>query len=84
MNSGIEETKETIRARLNILEKSLVSERNSVSYYETLIEKTPGNSEEDIGSKRMYEDLRDEEIQHVAKIESLIQHWKAELNKFDS
>ncbi len=81
MNIGKEETVGTIRARLNILAKSLVSESNSVSYYETLLEKTPEDSEENIGIRRMYEDLREEETKHVAKIESWIQHWESELKK---
>ncbi|PIQ98930.1 MAG: hypothetical protein COV66_13620 [Nitrospinae bacterium CG11_big_fil_rev_8_21_14_0_20_45_15] len=83
MNVEKNETAESIRGRLSILAKCLVSERNSVAYYETLLEKTPEDSEENIGIKRMYEDLREEETHHVAKIESWIQHWESELKNLE-
>ena len=41
-----EETVKTIQARLDVLKKSLVSEENSVQYYETLLEKTPADTQE--------------------------------------
>ncbi len=75
------ETKNTIQGRLNVLRKSLVSEENSVQYYQTLIANTPEDTEENIGSRRMYEDLKEEEKQHVEKIQSLIDYWEKEWDK---
>ena len=74
-----EETIESIQGRLNILNKGLVSEENSVQYYETLLEKTPSDTQENIGIRRMYEELKQEETQHVAKFKSLIAHWNERL-----
>jgi len=73
------DTIESIQGRLDILTKGLVSEENSVQYYETLLEKTPSDSQENIGIKRMYEELRQEEIKHVEKFKSLIAHWNEQL-----
>ena len=74
------ETVKTIQARLDVLEKSLVSEENSVQYYQTLIEKTPQDTEENIGVGRMYEDLQEEEKTHVKTIQDLIAHWEKRLD----
>jgi rubrerythrin len=76
-----EETRVTIQARLKILHKSLVSEENSVQYYQTLLENTPEESEENIGQRRMYEDLQREEKNHVKVIQGMIQHWEDQLKK---
>lgn len=75
------ETKGTIQARLEILYKGVISEENSVQYYETLVAKTSGETDEAIGQRRMYEDLRQEELKHVEKFKSLIAHWENELGK---
>ena len=56
-----EENKTTIQARLKVLNKSLVSEENSVQYYQTLLKNTAPDSDEKIGERRMYEDLQAEE-----------------------
>jgi rubrerythrin len=76
---GTEETVKTIQARLDILEKSLVSEENSVQYYQTLIGKTPQDTEENIGACRMYEDLHEEEKKHVKTIQDLLIYWENQL-----
>ena len=78
MDKG-EENKETIQARLKILQKSLVSEENSVQYYQTLLKNTAEDSDEKIGERRMYEDLQAEEKKHVQVIRDLISHWEARL-----
>ena len=75
------ETTGTIKARLEILYKGVISEENSVQYYETLVEKTSGESEEEIGKRRMYDELRQEELKHVEKFKSLIAYWESELGK---
>ena len=75
------ETTGTIKARLEILYKGVISEENSVQYYETLVEKTSGESEEEIGKRRMYDELRQEELKHVERFKSLIAHWENELGK---
>ncbi len=75
------ETSRTIQARLEILYKGVISEENSVQYYETLIEKSSGDTEEAIGMRRMYEDLRQEEIKHVEKFKSVILHWEDKLRQ---
>lgn len=80
MNKG-EENKTTIQARLKILNKSLVSEENSVQYYQTLLENTAPDSDEKTGERRMYEDLQAEERKHVEALQAMIQHWENELNK---
>ncbi|MCH8209555.1 MAG: hypothetical protein IIA62_10970 [Nitrospinae bacterium] len=78
------ETVKTIQGRLDILEKSLVSEENSVQYYQTLLEKTPEDSEENLGARRMYEDLREEEKTHVQAIRNFIAHWEKKLEEIPS
>jgi len=75
------ETSRTIQARLEILYKGVISEENSVQYYETLIEKSSGDTEEAIGMRRMYEDLRQEESKHVEKFKSFILHWEEKLRQ---
>jgi rubrerythrin len=78
-----EETKTTIQARLKILNKSLVSEENSVQYYQTLLDNTPSDSEEKIGEWRMYEELQTEEKKHVEVIRGMITHWENQLKAMD-
>ena len=78
------ETKESIQARLNVLSKSLVGEENSVAYYETLLEKTPSDTEENLGTRRMYAELRDEEKKHVTTLQSFMEHWESELKKLEN
>ncbi len=77
------ETVDTIHGRLEILYKGVISEENSVQYYETLKEKTSGDSEEEIGKRRMYEELKQEEIKHVEKFNSFILHWEEKLRQLD-
>ncbi len=78
-----EETKTTIQARLKILNKSLVSDENSVQYYQTLLDNTPSDSEEKIGEWRMYEELQTEEKKHVEVIRGMITHWENQLKAMD-
>lgn len=80
MDTG-EESKATIQARLKVLNKSLVSEENSVQYYQTLLQNTAPDSDEKIGERRMYEDLQAEEKNHVQVIRDMIQHWENKLKK---
>lgn len=80
MDTG-EENKTTIQARLKVLNKSLVSEENSVQYYQTLLQNTAPDSDEQIGERRMYEDLQAEEKNHVQVIRDMIQHWENKLKK---
>lgn len=80
MDKG-EETRKTIEARLKILNRSLVSEENSVQYYQTLLANTGSESEEKIGEQRMYKDLQTEEKKHVNVIRDLITHWENKLKK---
>ncbi len=74
-----EETIKSVQGRLNILRKGIVSEENSVNYYKTLLEKTPDDSEENIGIRRMYADLMEEEKQHVERFRELISQWEKKL-----
>jgi len=76
-----EETIKSVHGRLNILRKSIVSEENSVNYYKTLLEKTPEDSEENIGIRRMYGDLMEEEKQHVERFRELILQWENKLKE---
>ena len=76
-----QETTATIKARLEILYKGVISEENSVQYYETLVEKTSGDSEEETGKRRMYDELRQEELKHVEKFKSLIALWEDKLRQ---
>jgi rubrerythrin len=79
MDKG-EENKTTIQARLKILSKSLVSEENSVQYYQTLLENTAQDSDEKIGEYRMYKDLQEEENKHVQVLQDMIRYWEEKLN----
>ncbi|QPJ66000.1 MAG: hypothetical protein G3M78_11585 [Candidatus Nitrohelix vancouverensis] len=76
-----DETIGTIKGRLEALNRSLVSERNSEQYYETLLEKTPPDTEENIGMRRMYQDLKEEEKKHVATLETLIKQWEQRMKE---
>jgi rubrerythrin len=76
------ETPETVQARLNVLRKGIVSEKNSVNYYKTLIDKTPEDSETNIGMRRMYYDLMLEEKLHVKRFEDLILKWENRYKTF--
>jgi rubrerythrin len=76
------ETPETVKARLDILRKGIVSEENSVNYYQTLIEKTHEDSDYNIGIRRMYYDLMLEEKNHVEHFRKLIIKWEQRLKEF--
>ena len=82
MNSA-NETEATIKSRLNILKKGLISEENSVQYYQTLLDKTPNDTEEHVGARLMYQDLKDEEAKHVVRFRELIAHWENQLKKLN-
>ena len=73
------ETAATIQARLDVLRKGIVSEENSVNYYQNLIEKTSESSETNIGMRRMYADLLIEEKKHVEFFHRLILEWEQKL-----
>jgi rubrerythrin len=75
------ETVDTVQGRLEVLNKSLISEENSVQYYETLLEKTPSDSEQNIGRRCIYEELHQEEKKHVATIQTLLDYWKSKLDE---
>lgn len=83
MDSG-KETVKTAQSRLNVLRKALVSEENSVQYYDALLKNTPEDSEENTGMRRMYQDLRDEETKHVAAIRAMVTHWEAQLKSLEN
>ncbi len=78
------ETPATIKGRLDVLRKGLISEENSVQYYQTLIEKSPADNEEQIGARRMYEDLKNEELKHVERFRTLVDHWEKQLRSLAS
>ena len=48
------ETIKSVQDRLNILLKGIVNVKISVTDYKTLLEKTPEDSEVNIGIRRMY------------------------------
>jgi len=75
------ETLETVQARLDVLRKGIVSEENSVNYYKTLIEKTPEDSDANIGMRRMYSCLMLEEKKHVERFRVLINEWEQRLKE---
>ena len=75
------ETVDTVQGRLEVLNKSLISEENSVQYYETLLEKTPSDSEQNIGRRHIYEELHQEEKKHVATIQALLDYWESKLDE---
>ena len=80
MDQG-EENKATVEARLKVLRRSLVSEENSVQYYQTLLKNTPQDTDEKIGERRMYEDLQEEERKHVQVIRDMIKYWENKLDQ---
>ncbi|MBT3510392.1 MAG: hypothetical protein HN472_12715 [Nitrospina sp.] len=75
------ETRATIESRLDVLRKGIISEENSVNYYNTLIDKTPEDSEANIGMRRMYIDLMAEEKKHVERFQELILKWEQNLKE---
>jgi rubrerythrin len=75
------ETLETVQARLDVLRKGIISEENSVNYYKTLIEKTPEDSDANIGMRRMYSGLMLEEKKHVERFRELINEWEQRLKE---
>jgi len=76
------ETRETVQARLDVLRKGIISEENSANYYMTLIDKTPEDSDANIGMRRMYHDLMLEEKTHVERFRELILEWEQKLKEF--
>ncbi len=66
------ETISSVVGRLKILRKGIVSEENSVNYYKTILEKPPEDTDENIGIRRMYDDLMEEEKHHVERFRELI------------
>jgi rubrerythrin len=76
------ETRETVQARLDVLRKGIISEENSVNYYMTLVDKTPEDSDANIGMRRMYHDLMLEEKTHVKRFRELIMQWEQKLKEF--
>ena len=78
------ETPATVQSRLDVLRKGIISEENSVNYYQTLIDKTPEDSEANIGMRRMYHDLMLEERNHVARFQELILKWEQALKEIES
>jgi rubrerythrin len=75
------ETLETVKARLDVLRKGIISEENSVNYYKTLIEKTPEDCDANIGMRRMYSGLMLEEKKHVERFRELINEWEQRLKE---
>jgi hypothetical protein len=61
-----------VQGRLDILQKGIVSEENSVIYYKTLGVKIHMDSERNIELCRMYNDLIEEEKQYVKRFRELI------------
>jgi rubrerythrin len=76
------ETPETVQARLDVLRKGIISEENSVNYYKSIVDKSPEDSDTNIGMKRMYDDLLLEEKQHVERFRELILIWEHRLKQF--
>ena len=76
------ETRETVQARLDVLRKGIVSEENSVNYYQTRVDKTPEDSDANVGMRRMYHDLMLEEKKHVERFRELILEWEQKLKEF--
>ncbi len=79
-----EETAATIRGRLDVLSKGLISEENSVQYYQTLIDKGTAEDEEQEGRLRMFADLKAEEEKHVQRFRELIEFWQNKLKELES
>ena len=78
------ETRGTVQGRLEVLRKGIVSEENSVNYYQTLIDKTPEDSDVNEGMRRMYYDLMLEEKKHVERFRELISQWEKKLKDFEN
>ena len=74
----------TVQGRLDVLRKGIVSEENSVSYYQTLVNKTPEDSDVKKGMRRMYYDLMLEEKKHVERFRELISQWEQKLKDFEN
>ena len=78
------ETHGTVQGRLDVLRKGIVSEENSVNYYQTLIDKTPEDSDVNEGMRRMYYDLMLEEKKQVERFRELISQWEQKLKDFEN
>ena len=76
------ETPETVQARFGLLRKGIISEENSANYYKSIVDKSPEDSDTNIGMKRMYQDLLLEEKQHVERFRELILKWENRLKQF--
>ena len=73
------ETPETVQAQFGVLRKGIISEKNYANYYKSIVDKSPEDSDTNIGMKRMYEDLLLEEKQHVERFRDLILIWENRL-----
>ena len=74
----------TVQGRLDVLRKGIVSEENSVSYYQALVNKTPEDSDVKKGMRRMYYDLMLEEKKHVTCFRELISKWEQKLKDLEN
>ena len=78
------ETLGTVEGRLDVLRKCIVSEENSVNYYQTLTDKTPEDTDVNKGMRRMYHDLMQEEKKHVNRFRELISQWEQKLKDLEN
>ena len=78
------ETLGTVEGRLDVLRKGIVSEENSVNYYQTLTDKTPEDTDVNKGMRRMYNDLMQEEKKHVTRFRELISQWEQKLKDLEN
>ena len=74
----------TVQGRLDVLRKGIVSEENSVCYYQALVNKTPEDSDVKKGMRRMNYDLMLEEKKHVTCFRELISKWEQKLKDFEA
>ena len=83
----MESNKETLgtgEGRLDGLRKGIVSEENSVNYYQTLTDKTPEDTDVNKGMRPMYHDLMQEEKKHVTRFRELISQWEQKLKDLEN
>ena len=78
------ETLGTVEGRLDVIRKCIVSEENSVNYYQTLTDKTPEDTDVNKGMRRMYHDLMQEEKKHVTRFRELISQWEQKLKDLEN
>jgi len=75
------ETVDTVQGRLEVLNKSLISEENSVQYYETSVRKDTQRLRTKYWETPHIRRTASRGKKHVATIQALLDYWESKLDE---